>query len=332
MANPKSIKDFKKASTTNANNNPILQQKQNGNYGNGPKYTSPLDEATQGAIQPAQNSSRQQMQQAQQSTSNSFDAFSGQPDFPVATNGSLPLPIGNSQPIQQEEFPKPNFLSDTTDYNEIAKQTMAQVQPQTQPQMQPQIQSQMQPTIEQIQPPVEEIKMQSYNQVPYAQTQVQPKPMGQKSNITTRVAEVEAEIDALVSNTEIFLGNITKLKLDIINARSIDELSSIMEETQKVLSNIPAGFIDKETCRKIRVCFSHLEKTKKNLLDTETGLLNLAAINDVEELEKAYIETPASASADAIYEVRTFEIELLSKLPEIKEEMMRERVLSAYQR
>lgn len=331
MANPKSIKDFKKASTTNANNNPILQQKQQGNYGNGPKYTSPLDEATQGAIQPTQNVARQQMQQnaqMQANASTNFETFGGQPDFgqpEFAAGNPLPLPIGNTQNVQQEEYPKPSFLADTTDYNEIAKQTMAKVQPQQQP---------VQPTIEpmsSIQQPIEEIQMQSYNQVPYAQSNPQKAP-GQKSNITTRVAEVEAEIDALVSNTEAFLGNITKLKLDIINARSINELVATMEETQKVLSNIPDGFIDKETCRKIRVCFSHLEKTKKNLLDTETGLLNLAAINDVDELEKAYIITPASASADAIYEVRTFEIELLSKLPEIKEEMMRERVLSAYQR
>ena len=121
------------------------------------------------------------------------------------------------------------------------------------------------------------------------------------------------------------------MKLDIINARNEEELANIMLEAREVLKNIPSGFIDSETCRKIRICFSHLEKTKKQLLETEIGLLKLASIGDSEELEKIYMEVPASVSTDAIYEVRTFELNLLERLPEIREEMMKERVLSAYQ-
>lgn len=274
---PKSIKDFKKVQNTNPSNNPILQQKHKNAQSN--------------------------------------ETIASYSTTPVEENSLQDFNFGGSQEFRpqsqfeqsMEDFPKPNFISDENNYQDLARQTFSQIQ---QPTTMPQVSMQPQ-----------------YAQVPFNQAQ---KPM-QKSNIATRVAEAEAEIDALVGNTELFLGNIAKLKLDIVSARTMEELGAVMVSTHEVLQNIPNGFIDAETCRKIRICFSHLQKEKKKLLETEAGLLKLVSIGDALELEKAYMEVPASTSIDTIYEVKTFELNLLSRLPEIKEEMMRERVLSAYQ-
>lgn len=318
---PKTMKDFKKVSNTNPSNNPILHQKQMNQHQPQQPITPQNKVDKRGPVAPIPmeqvlgvNSISEETQPIQQSPKQSVDFEYGAPGFReqavFGNNNAF-----STQPPQskQDDFPKPDFIKDTNNYEEIARTTMNQM-------------PQSMNTI--TQQSVQQQKTNSYAHVPFMQ---QTKSQPQKSNIATRVAEAEQEINALVGNTELFLENITKMKLEIINARTVEELSNIMVAAREILQNIPDGFIDSETCRKIRICFSHLEKTKKQLLETELGLLKLASIGDSEELEKVYMEVPASASTDAIYEVRTFELNLLERLPDIREEMMKERVLSAYQ-
>ena len=264
-----------------------------------------------------------------------------QSTMPFGNNSTSNMPLPTPS-IVEEDFPKPSFLADDNDYLQMAKENMQDMNATYQQPSVPMTQTQKPSNFEEKE---YEKNMNFTNQnnygndnfAPFTQTPIQPtgngmnKTYNSKSNIAKKVAEAEAEIDALVGNTEMFLENITKLKLEIINARNMDELQSAMNAAYNALNNIPMGFIDVETCRKIRVCFSHLEKTKKHLLETELGLLKLASIDDVNELEKTYMEVPASASTDTIYEIRTFELVLLNRLPEIKEQMMKEKVLLAYQ-
>lgn len=331
MPAPRTIKDFKKASATSTSNNPILQQKQmiqnQKNNGMGQMNTRndtynhmPQEETITKHISLEESMPNQQSNNAAHMTiggvssskQSNYDNWGGSKKQEDYTQHS------SYDNYNQQSFPKPNFVKDTTNYEEVAKQMVkSQIQETKQNGVNMNMQNQSQNQ-----------QQGQYSQVPFYQ---QNKPQPTKSNIATRVAEAEQEIDKLVGNTEMFLENIIKLKIDIINSKNADELANTMKNAYEVLENIPQGFIDSETCRKIRICFNHLEKTKKYLLDIETGLFKLSSISDIKELEKAYMEVPANASMDSIYEVRTFELTLLSKLPEIKEEMMKERVLSAYQ-
>lgn len=366
---PKSLKDFKKVNNTNTSNNPILQQKQmqkkgkgninltmmlnqDGNEQNGFSADIPKFENRGNSFPPLPLEEVLPQNALDQGQTNSFDNFSnvngpemfmqstdmygnqpmdtlqhGQEDFGVQSNFTSQQQYVPQQPIMEEEFPKPNFLTDDTDYHQMAKENMHETNASSN-------------LVEEK--GVSNMNYQNQNTynnenfAPFTAPQNNPtnnvnRTVNSKSNIAKKVAEAEAEIDALVGNTEMFLENITNLKLQIINSRNMDELQNAMTNAYNTLNNIPMGFIDVETCRKIRVCFSHLEKTKKHLLETELGLLKLASIDDVNELEKTYMEVPASASTDTIYEVRTFELVLLNRLPEIKEQMMKEKVLLAYQ-
>lgn len=159
----------------------------------------------------------------------------------------------------------------------------------------------------------------------------------QNKSIVSHMQEVEQEINGLVSNTEAFLNNTKLLKVKILNAKNLDELSSVMQETKRTLEDVPESFIDAETRRRIRVCFSYLQKQKKELLETEIALKKtqedlkrLVSIDNIEELENAILEVPASPVTDNVYEIRTFEINLVNQLPAIKEEMLKEKMLQAY--
>ena len=174
---------------------------------------------------------------------------------------------------------------------------------------------------------------------PYQQIQVAPLPerKANNKNIVAHVQEIEAEIDGLVNNTEAFLNNTKVLKIKILQTKTKEELKVVMEEVQETLKDIPESFIDAETRRRLRLCFSYLHKTKKELLEmedklkeTQDSLAHLVSIDDVNELEEVILDIPATPTTDNVYEIRTFEINLINQLPVIKDELLRERISAVY--
>lgn len=218
-----------------------------------------------------------------------------QPAQPVHQEAKMQNEYGQKQP---QDFQEPPFIQQSkSELQDLADRSMPQQAPVQQP-------------------------PRGYQPAPQQRTY-----SSQKSAITVRMEQAENEIDGLVSNTKEFIEKTAQLKLDIIGARTAEQLETYREEAEQALSDIPEGFIDADTVRKIRICFGHIIRTKKDLLAQESGLAALAAIGDPAELDSAFVNVQASAAADALYEARTAELTLIGKLPEIKDAMIRDRMM-----
>ena len=346
---PKSLKDFKKASSNSAQNTLLTPSKVKQAQQN-----LSLDEvmATQ---QPVVNGQMMNGQQTMPQANNDFatqgefpsslkpnfdnafkqaNSMENKVDTPMPTMGFAPMqetPIQNDvPPMMDANIPSPQAVvpqqvmqSQTVPQQTFPQQVVVQVAPQPAP-------------IEKKDYGVPQNMREDFVAQPYKTVQTPITSNSEKKqnkSFVSHMQEIEQEIDCLVNNTEAFLNNTKALKIQILQAKDKKELNEIMLEVHNTLREIPSSFIDAETRRRIRVCFSYLQKTKIELLEaeekireTEKNLQNLAAIDDVETLEQEMFNVTASPTVDNVFEVRTFEINLINQLPVIKEEMLREKM------
>ena len=343
MSAPKSLKDFKKASS-NSNQNSILsgnkfqraQQnisvddivsatnaaQQNDFYGGGQQdqgnfsqqYAPNFENAYQQAVETPVSDV---FKTAQENYTNAYETPQTQESYATPQQVDTPIVATETKPIEQtQQVVQPTPLTEIPLKPEQTQQYTS-------------VPTQQTPVIE------KELKEQAYQNIPKSQVKKDKK---QRGSIVSHMQEVEQEINGLVSNTEAFLNNTKLLKVKILKAKDYDELNKVMQEAKATLEDIPESFIDDETQRRIRVCFSYLQKEKKELLDaelalkkTQDDLQRLVSIDDIEELENAILEVSVNPATDSVYEIRTFEINLVNQLPVIKEEMLKNKMLAAYE-